>query len=234
MQGTILAILAFVIAIVLHELAHGAVAYWLGDQTAYRAGRLTLNPLKHIDKTGSIILPLVLAVGQILSLGHVAFMYGWAKPVPVNPAQLRVGAYKSARRLMAVVAIAGPLMNFLLAILAGLAVHVAIDMQSGSLLGFLGYFIQINLLLGLFNLIPLPPMDGGRIAVGLLPLPLAIGLARAERIGIVAVLLVLFILPLLLQQAGIRFDPFGNAVNLVLPWATRIVLVLTGNGVGSN
>lgn len=234
MLPILLGIIALAIAIILHELAHGVVAYWLGDGTARWAGRLTLNPVKHIDRRGSIIVPVVLAVGQILSLGHVAFMYGWAKPVPVNPTQLRVGTYKNARRLMAVVAVAGPVMNFLLAILGGFAVHLAVAMQSALFLGFLGYFIKINLLLGLFNLIPLPPMDGGRIAVGLLPLPLAIMLARAEKIGIAAVLLILFILPLLLQQAGIRFNPFGDAVNLILPWAEHIVLELTGSGVGNN
>lgn len=227
-------IIALAIAIILHELAHGVVAYWLGDHTARWAGRLTLNPVKHIDKTGSIIVPVVLAVGQILTLGRVAFMYGWAKPVPVNPFNLHIGAYANARRLMAMVAVAGPIANFLLAIMGGLAVHLAVALQSVPFLSFLGYFIQINLLLGLFNLIPMPPMDGGRIAVGLLPLPLAVGLARAEKIGIAAVLLVLFILPLALQQVGIRFDPFNAAVGLILPWAEHIVLVLTGNGVGNN
>lgn len=227
-------IIALAIAIILHELAHGVVAYWLGDHTARWAGRLTLNPIKHIDKIGSIIVPLVLAVGQILTLGRVAFMYGWAKPVPVNPYNLHVGTYANARRLMAVVALAGPVMNFLLAVLGGLAVHVAVSLQSVPFLSFLGYFIQINLLLGLFNLIPMPPMDGGRIAVGILPLPWAAGLARAEKIGIAAVLLILFILPLTLQQVGIRFDPFSSAVGFILPWAERIVLVLTGNSVGSN
>lgn len=222
------------IAIILHELAHGVVAYWLGDATARRAGRLTLNPVKHIDKTGSILLPAMLAVGQLLTLGKVVFMYGWAKPVPVNPLDLRLGNYRSPRRLMAVVAIAGPAMNFLLALLGGVAMHLAFALQSPLLAAFSGYFIQINLVLGLFNLIPLPPMDGGRIAVGLLPLQLAIWLAKAERIGIIAVLLVLFVLPLVLQQAGIQFDPVGGTLGLVLPWAAHIILVLTGNIVGNN
>lgn len=227
-------VLALIVAIVMHELAHGVVAYWLGDQTAKRAGRLTLNPIKHIDKTGSIIVPLVLVLGQLLTLGRVAFAYGWAKPVPINPAHLRFGPYRNARRLMAVVALAGPVMNFSLALLAGFAVHAAVAMQSVPFLSFLVYFIQINLLLGLFNLIPLPPMDGGRIAVGVLPLPLAIMLARSEKIGIAAVLLLLFVLPLALQSFGVRFDPFNEAVGVVLPWAEHIILLLTGNNVGNN
>lgn len=234
MLQILLSVIALAIAIILHELAHGLVALWLGDSTARSAGRLTLNPLRHIDRRGSIFVPLILAVGQLLTVGHVAFMYGWAKPVPINPAYLHWRGYQNPRRLMAAVAAAGPIMNFILALLGGLAAHVALAMQSTSFLSFLGYFIQINLLLGLFNLIPLPPMDGGRIAVGVLPMPLAIMLARVEKIGIVAVLLAFFILPLALQQVGIRFDPFNAAVNFILPWAEHIVLVLTGNGVGSN
>lgn len=219
------------IAIILHELAHGAVAYWLGDHTARWAGRLTLNPLKHIDKMGSIIVPLVLAVGQMLSIGRIAFLYGWAKPVPVNPVNLRLGNYRNPRRLMAIVAIAGPLTNFALALIGGLLLHPAVQMQSIQSIQFLSYFIEINLVLGLFNLIPLPPMDGGRIAVGILPLPLAIKLAGAERIGIAAVLLVLFVLPLVLEQFGIYFNPFNEVMGLVLPAAERVVLTLTGNHV---
>lgn len=234
MQSVLFVIIALVIAIILHELAHGVVAYWLGDNTARRAGRLSLNPIKHIDRTGSIIVPLVLALGQLLTIGRVAFMYGWAKPVPVNPMNLCLLGYRSPRRLMALVAIAGPVMNFLLALVGGVAVHMAVTLQSASFLTFLAYFIQTNLLLGLFNLIPIPPMDGGRIAVGVLPLPVASRLAQAERIGIAAVFLVLFIVPLVLRQAGIYFDPFRDAITFVLPWAEHIVLLLTGNDVGNN
>ncbi len=234
MPHFLLIILALAAAIIMHELAHGVVAYWLGDYTARWAGRLTLNPLKHIDKTGSIVVPLVLAVGQFLTLGRVAFLYGWAKPVPVNPVNLRLGNYRNARRLMAIVAVTGPIMNFILALAGGFAMHAAVAMHSIQFVDFLAYFIQINLVLGLFNLIPLPPMDGGRIAVGVLPLPLAIKLAQAEKIGIAVVLLVLFVLPLTLAQFGIQFDPFREVMELVLPAAERVVLVLTGNGVGNN
>lgn len=225
---------ALAIAIILHELAHGVVAYWLGDETAKKAGRLTLNPIRHIDKTGSIIVPVLLAVGQLLAQGYVAFMYGWAKPVPVDPTCLRLGGYRNPRRLMALVAIAGPAMNFLLAFLGGMAMHLTFVLLSTLFTSFLTYFILINLVLGLFNLIPLPPMDGGRIAVGILPLPLALWLAKSEKIGIVAVLLVLFVLPLALRQFGIQFDPFQRAMEIVLPWANHLIMALTGNAVGNN
>ncbi len=219
--------LALVPAIILHELAHGYVAHLLGDETARNAGRLTINPLSHIDPFGSVLFPLMLAVGQILAFGHVAFLYGWAKPVPINPFNLQLNGYRDPRRLMAIVGAAGPAMNFILALLAGLALH------GGQALTFLVLFIEINLLLGIFNLIPLPPLDGGRVAVGVLPLRWARGLARTEQSGILLILLVLFILPAVLGQFGVTFDPFRAAVSHILPWAERLVLTLTGNTIGN-
>jgi Zn-dependent protease len=217
---------ATLIAIILHELAHGVVARALGDPTAQRAGRLTLNPVKHVDPVGTILLPLVLAAGQLLSLGRIVFMFGWAKPVPVDPMALNINGTHNPRRLMAIVAVAGPLTNFLLAFLGALALY------GGVLMDFWTYFILINLVLGLFNLIPLPPMDGGRIAVGLLPLAAARWLAGAERYGILLVLLLLFILPTALAQVGVHFDPFHDGMNAILPWATQIVMRLAGHGNG--
>jgi Zn-dependent protease len=219
-------ILALVIAVVLHELAHGAVAWLLGDRTAQRAGRLTLNPLKHVDLMGSIVVPLILAVSQLATIGRVAFMYGWAKPVPVQPMELRINGQRHPRELMAVVAAAGPLMNFALAVLGGLL------MYTGKAPVFLEYFILINLTLGIFNLLPLPPMDGGRIAVGVLPLAAARFLARSEKYGIVLVLLVLFVLPTALGQFGVRFDPLQETMGRVLPWAMQKIMQITGHGSG--
>ncbi len=219
-------ILATLIAIILHELAHGLAAWALGDKTAKLAGRLTLNPLKHIDKIGTVFLPVFLVVSQLATIGRVAFMFGWAKPVPVNPAALHMGGTYNARRMMAIVAIAGPLMNFALAIIGAQLFFM------GFAPDFFLYFIAVNLVLGLFNLLPLPPMDGGRVAVGLLPLPVATWLAGMEKYGIFAVLLVLFILPTLLGQAGIHFDPFNDALNAALPWATNLVFQMTGHGHG--
>jgi len=216
-------ICATIIAIILHELAHGLAAAWLGDPTARNAGRLTLNPLKHLDPMGSVFLPIFLAVSQLATIGRVAFMFGWAKPVPINAAALHAGFYRNPRRLMAAVAIAGPAMNFALALLGGVLLY------AGYLTDFLTYFILVNLVLGLFNLIPLPPMDGGRIAVGLLPLPAARFLAKSEKFGIILVLLVLFILPTALGQIGVHFDPFHDALRAILPWAGDTVMHLTGH-----
>jgi Zn-dependent protease len=219
-------ILATLLAIILHELAHGLAALALGDTTARDAGRLTLNPLRHVDRVGTLLLPAVLAVSQLATIGRIAFMFGWAKPVPVNPLALHVGTLHNPRRLMALVAIAGPLMNFALAFAAAFALY------AGQFTDFLTYFILVNLLLGLFNLLPLPPMDGGRIAVGLLPLGAARRLAGAERYGILFVLLLLFILPTAAAQFGLRFNPLQDVLSVVLPWAGDTVMRLTGHGHG--
>jgi len=225
LEQAVCGILATMVAIILHELAHGLAAWVLGDRTAKAAGRLTLNPLKHMDKVGSVLLPIFLAVSQLATIGRVAFMFGWAKPVPVNPMALHVGTTYNPRRFMALVAIAGPAMNFALAILGGFALY------GGYAIDFLIYFILVNLVLGIFNLLPIPPMDGGRIAVGILPLKAAIWLAGAEKYGIVAVLLMLFVLPTALAQFGVHFDPFHDALDAVLPWAGDLVMRITGHGV---
>ncbi|WP_297372344.1 site-2 protease family protein [Acidocella sp.] len=222
--GVLLVIAALIPAMVLHELAHGLVAWWLGDDTAKSRGRLTLNPLKHIDKFGSILLPLLLAAGQIAAFGQVRFLYGWAKPVPVNFHNLRWGRYRDPRRLMGLVALAGPASNFVQAIFGGLALH------GGSFTDFWLFYIEINLVIGLFNLTPLLPLDGGRILLALLPLPLARGYARLEKYGLLLVFVVLFGIPLLLPGG---YDPVNMALNKILPLAENMVLTLTGNANGS-
>lgn len=219
-------VLATIAAIILHELAHGAVALALGDRTARDAGRLTLNPLSHIDPFGSVALPLFLAISQIITIGRVAFMFGWAKPVPVNALALNVNGHHDPRRLMAIVAAAGPVTNFFLAWLGALALYQPYGAD------FWGYFILVNLVLGLFNLIPLPPLDGGRVAVGLLPLPLARRLAAVERGGILLILLLLFVLPSALGLVGLHVDPVNDVLGRVLPWALRTVMRLAGHGNG--
>ncbi len=227
MSGALLYLALLIPAMVMHEVAHGFVAHLLGDDIAKNQGRLTLNPLKHIDRFGSVILPLMLAAGQLATIGHVQFLYGWAKPVPINALNLRLNGHPNPRRLMAIVAFAGPGANFILALAAGLALHGGVGTD------YLVFFIEINLLIGIFNLFPLPPMDGGRIAVGVLPLPLAQVLARAERLGILLVLGLLFILPVVMQQFGVRFDPFQDAMRVILPHALNIILILTGNQIGN-
>jgi Zn-dependent protease len=221
-----LAVIPVVLAITLHEAAHGYAALALGDDTARLAGRLSLNPLRHVDRFGTILLPGFLLISQLLTIGHVAFMFGWAKPVPIGTWNFRY-----PRQEMAVVAAAGPAMNFLLAWLGALSLH-AIDLLPPDAAGigeeFIYYFILSNLVLGLFNLLPIPPLDGGRIAVGILPLAAARRWAGLERAGIVIVLLGVFILPRLLAEFGIRFDPVGSTLMQVLPRAIHLVLHLAG------
>jgi len=219
-----------ILAITLHEAAHGYAAWALGDDTAKLAGRLSLNPLVHIDRVGTILLPGFLLISQLLTIGHVGFMFGWAKPVPVA-----AWRFSDPRRGMMLVAAAGPLMNFVLAWIGGLAWHGLDQLPEGAQHGtaeFIGAFIGYNLVLGLFNLLPIPPLDGGRIVVGLLPLAAARVWARTERAGIFIVLLLIFLLPQALREFGIAFDPVNAAMNTVLPRAFDLVLRLSGNDLG--
>ena len=181
-----IAIIPLLFAIVVHEVAHGWVARQLGDDTAYLMGRLTLNPLKHIDPIGTILVPLVL----ILTVG---FAFGWAKPVPVNFNNLR-----NRRRDTALVAAAGPFANLLMAIAWALIAKLAsllpdsIAMLTSPLILMSMFGMIINAILMVFNLIPIPPTDGGRIATSLLPPRLGYQLSRVEPYGlfiIVALLL---------------------------------------------
>src|SRR5580698_392493 len=198
-------VVATVLAITLHEAAHGYAAWAMGDDTAKRMGRLSLNPLRHVDRVGTVLLPGFLLLSQLATVGHVAFMFGWAKPVPVS-----AWRFRDPRRGMMFVAAAGPLMNFFLAWLGAVALHLlpilATTRDGAELqLQFVSVFIIANLALGLFNLLPIPPLDGGRIVVGLLPLRVAQVWARLERFGIVLVLLVVFLLPRMLGDFGIAF-----------------------------
>jgi Zn-dependent protease len=221
-------VFATIIAITLHEAAHGYAARALGDDTAARAGRLSLNPIRHVDMVGTILLPGFLLISQLLTIGRVEAMFGWAKPVPVNIWQLRNPRYG-----MVAVAAAGPVTNFVLALLAGLALHAALLLR--PYLGtngfeFLAYLFQImilaNLILGLFNLFPMPPLDGGRIAVGLLPRTPAMALARIEPFGLLVVMFGLFLLPNLIPG----YDPMGWFFRGVVAPAFDFVLMLTGHG----
>ena len=169
------------LSIILHEIAHGWVANRLGDDTAAKAGRLTLNPLPHIDPFGSVILPLMLAVSGS------SFLFGWAKPVPV-----RFGNLGNPKRDMVAVALAGPVTNLVLAVLFTLAAHGAARLGLTPVVAMCLVGVQMNVVLAVFNLIPILPLDGGRVLVGLLPMPAAIALSRLEPYGMLIVMALLF------------------------------------------
>jgi Zn-dependent protease len=188
-----------VVAIILHEISHGLVALWFGDDTAKRAGRLTLNPIPHIDPFGSLVLP---ALGALTGLPVLA----WAKPVPVNPARLR-----HQRRDMLIVSLAGPTTNFLLLFAAAVATRELI--RNGNYLtpsdlppvaGFLFAFAIVNLFLGLFNLLPIPPLDGSAVLERLLPTRHLETWYKVRPFGI----LVLFVLVFSTDFVSRIFDPF--------------------------
>ncbi|MBM3568433.1 MAG: site-2 protease family protein [Alphaproteobacteria bacterium] len=206
-----------VLAITLHEAAHGHVAALLGDDTAKRLGRVSLNPLRHIDPFGTVLLP-----GLLIFAGAPAF--GYAKPVPVDYSRLA-----SPRRDMMWVALAGPATNLALAIAAALGFHLVADGQ-GWFAANLVNALSVNLVLAVFNMLPLPPLDGGRVAVGLLPDVLAFPLARFERYGMPLLLIVLFLLPVAAGQAGIAIDPLGWLIWPPVDWLGRGILALAGHG----
>ena len=227
LTALVLWVVPSVVAITLHEAAHGYAALALGDDTARRAGRLSLNPAAHFDRVGSFLLPGFLILSQLATIGRVAFVFGWAKPVPVA-----FDRFVHPRQAMMLVAAAGPGMNFLLAWIGAMALRaVPLLPAGGQQLGvlFAFRFIAANLLLGLFNLLPIPPLDGGRIVVGLLPPALARRWARLERAGILLVLLFVFILPPLLRRQGIDFDPFGAGLLRALHWMFDLVMALAGH-----
>jgi Zn-dependent protease len=222
-------VVATVLAITLHEAAHGYAAWALGDDTAKKMGRLSLNPLRHVDRVGTIILPGILLVGQLLTIGRVAFMFGWAKPVPVS-----AWRFRDPRRGMMVVAAAGPAMNFFLAWIGALGGFLLPHLPASSMVPFATFiqdFILANIVLGLFNLLPIPPLDGGRIVVGLLPLALAERWARLERAGIAIVMLLIFVVPAASREFGWEFDPVHTLLDRVVPWTMRLVFNLAGQHV---
>lgn len=179
-----------IFAITLHEAAHGYVAKHFGDLTAYSQGRISLNPLRHIDPFGTVVLPLILLAVSKLS-GGPGIIFGWAKPVPVNFANLR-----NPKRDMLWVAAAGPFSNLAMALFWGLMVKFAISWPGSyfgpplAVMGTAGVFI--NVIIMVLNLIPLPPLDGGRILVSLLPHRLAYAVARIEPYGLLILILLLF------------------------------------------
>jgi len=214
-------ILPVLLAVTLHEAAHGWVAWKLGDDTAKVLGRVTFNPIKHIDPNGTVVIPALLL---LLSGGR--FMFGFAKPVPVNFARLG-----SPRRDMVLVAAAGPVTNLLLTVLSALLIHLT-PLLSGA---FHDWIIQnlvnsmrINLLLCVFNMLPIPPLDGGRVAVGLLPASLGRRVARLEVAGMGIILGAVFILPWVGGKLGMNLDVFGWLIGRPAHFLFGLIGNLTG------
>jgi Zn-dependent protease len=214
-------ILPLVFAITFHEAAHGFVAHHFGDNTAWQLGRVSFNPLKHIDPFGTIVLP------AILLLSHSPFLFGYAKPVPVNFRNLR-----HPRLDMVWVAAAGPATNIVLALLAAAAFHLLNFVPDGAAqwtADNLKNALVINVVLAIFNLIPIPPLDGGRIAVGLLPDVLARPLSRLEPYGMLILIGILIVIPMLGTQFGLSLDAVSAVVRSVTGFVIRSILLLTGN-----
>ena len=200
-----------ILAIVLHEVAHGFMAYRLGDDTAKKAGRLTLNPLKHIDPIGTVALPLLLIVTKS------PFVFGWAKPVPVNFSRLR-----PVRKGMLLVALAGPFSNFLQAIFWAIVLKITLPavIEGNAVADFLVQMarigIAVNIMLMIFNLMPIPPLDGGRVLQALAPPSLAKTLLQLERYGMLVVVVLL--------ASGV----LSKILSPLMHWMTIGILKLVG------
>lgn len=217
MEATYLAgaIIILLFSVILHEVMHGLAALYYGDDTAERAGRLTLNPIPHIDPIGTILVPALFLLPSIFG-GGGGFVVGWAKPVPVNPLRFR-----DIRGGEFVVSLSGVASNFALAILSAIVYHLTTSLSINPVIpALLSFTATINLILGVFNLIPIPPLDGSKILLSQLPLKWAMEYQKLERYGMYLLLLLWFIpiggVPILSAIMGIVVSFLGSLLNVPL------------------
>ena len=193
------------IAIIIHEIAHGYIAWKLGDDTAKQAGRLSFNPMQHIDMFGTIILPIILLCSKS------GFIFGWAKPIPVNYSKLQ-----NKKRNIILVASAGIIANFILAVISAIMLKISVILPANPFNGIMAMFwlnmIFFNIFLALFNLLPIPPLDGSKILLSWSNNKWIKKYLNSDRGGLIAIILLLFIIPAFLQSFGINFNPLASTM----------------------
>lgn len=210
-------VIPLLLAITLHEAGHAWVAHKLGDNTAKMLGRVSFNPIVHIDPFGTVLLPL------LLLMSGAPFLFGYAKPVPVNYRNLN-----NPRRDMVFVALAGPAANILLVICAALLLHIVgflPEMAGNWLVANIIFAVKINAILAVFNMLPIPPLDGGRVAVGLLPDIIARPLSRLEPYGML-IIIGLFLLPALGAQIGLNLNILWAILEPGIALVERLAMVI--------